>query len=132
MEQIFRNEFEGWLEIAFRNPVPQSVKAFAFNLFEPARVRPEHPRFGVELIGSSEFDVEDSDWACTETFVAKPRNLLIPLSVSGDHWQSCLDIIIEVVTEVLETESYAARTLQAAQGIGVGFVDGDMHIVRHK
>ena len=72
----FEREFENWLSTALQVPVPEEVKAFSFNLFEPAGE--EEVKFGIELIGAGNYDPDDSDWACDEVWEPKQRRLFIP------------------------------------------------------
>ena len=66
----FEVEFADWLKGAFSAPVPSEVRAFCFNLFEPADL-PE--KFAVDLIGAPSFDPHSEDWACVEIWAPNPR-----------------------------------------------------------
>ena len=62
----FENTFESWLSNSLSQEIPDSVRAFSFNLYEPALV--DDVKFGVELIGAESFNEDDSDWACDEVW----------------------------------------------------------------
>jgi len=123
----FSEQFEGWLREGFHDDVPSGVKAFAFNLLEPANA--DGVRFAVELVGSSQFDPNDSDWACEEIWEPAQRLLPIPSSYSGDSWEQCLEAIKSLVVASLLSQNHPAACLKSRLGVGVGFVDGDMHVV---
>ena len=120
----FEATFKQWLVRALENGLPQSVKAFSFNLFEGGRAK-----FGVEIIGASEFDPTNQDWACEEIWEPLDRKLDIPVSFSGDTWEECLSAVQSLIRNMLEIDDEVSRILKSRKGIGVGFVDGDLHIV---
>ncbi len=123
----FPEQFEDWLLQAFAFDVPEKIKAFSFNLFEPAFV--EGVKFGVEVIGTSEFSPDDQDWACEEIWEPKHRQLNIPVSFSGESWEQCLVVIQSLIEVFLAKDNRAAIILKSRLGIGVGFVDGDLNLV---
>ncbi|BCV35900.1 hypothetical protein [Shewanella chilikensis] len=119
----FESRLFEWINQALADGMPPRVKAFNFNLFETG------PDFGIELIGSSEFDEADSDWACEEVFEPKQRQLRIPLSYSGGDWEQCLESMKAAIQVYLQTDEPGAAILHQAEGIGIGFVDGDLELV---
>ena len=123
----FPDAFNAWLDRAVVDGVPQSVEAFSFNLFEPARAR--DAKFGVELIGAGEFSSTNVDWACEEVWEPTDRRLNIPLSFSGETWEECLLAIQSLVQTALAADTTTARILKSRQGVGIGFVDGDLSVV---
>jgi len=120
-------EFEAfiyqWINESLVNGFPSKVKAFSFNLYERST------NFGFELVGTSEFDEEDADWVCEEVFEPKQRQIDIPVSYSGKSWQQCLEKMKSLVLSYLETDEPGAVVLKQAQGVGIGFVDGDMDLL---
>lgn len=79
----------------------------------------------VELVGTSEFDAEDEDWACGEVFDTREN----PFSwEEGTDWETAASRVVSLVKEYLEKGKYAEQ-LKTCQGIGVGFVDGNIEIV---
>ena len=97
------------------------VQGFAFNLIEPA-----NGCFGIELIGAPAFSEDDPDWPCDEIFVASPRSISILGDTHSGDWQSCLAATKSTLRSIIDSDSEAAALLRQAQGIGVGFVDGDL------
>jgi hypothetical protein len=127
VSMTFPKQFASWLEQSLSEPIPDSVKAFSLNLFELAFK--EGVKYGIELIGSSKFDVDDQDWSCEEIWKPRQRRLNIPESFSGSDWEKCLDKIQFVVRDFLKTNSYGATILRSRLGVGVGFVDGDLILI---
>lgn len=119
----FSSEFDHWLTKSLNEPIPPEVKAFSFNLFEPAS-----GGFGIEIIGAPDFDEDDPDWACNEIWAPKQRQLEIPIKYSGSKWRECLAKMTEAVCQYLEKGDKRA-VLTNSIGIGIGFVDGDLNIV---
>ncbi len=123
----FEQEFRKWLGESLKLELPGEVKAFAFNLFEPASV--DGVKFGVELIGAREFDVHDSDWACDEIWEPEQRQLNIPIDYSGDSWELCLRRMKKLLLKVLKNNQSLISRFHHLKGIGLGFVDGDLEII---
>jgi hypothetical protein len=122
----FEKQFHQWLSECLSKPVPESVQAFSFNLFE----YPETPecKFGIELVGASSFDDKGPDWACNEIWEPTARTLEIPKGYSGTGWQGCLFKARNLIINYLNAEPVGA-VLKSRQGVGLGFVDGDLEIV---
>lgn len=121
-------EFEAavyrWINESLSGGSPAHVKAFSFNLYET------DVGFGIELIGASEFSPDNADWACEEVFEPKQRRINIPLSFSGESWQQCLEKMKSIISSYLQTGESGAKVLNQAQGVGIGFVDGDLEILK--
>jgi hypothetical protein len=123
----FPTQFEEWLSAALAAGVPSEVKAFSFNLFEPALV--PGVKFGIEVVGTNTFDPTNPDWACEEVWEPSVRRLNIPVSFSGQNWEECLASTQFLVQSVLEKNSQASMQLKSRLGVGIGFVDGDLHVI---
>lgn len=108
--------------------IPVSVRAFSFNLCE---LGDDGSPFGVELIGSPEFDLEDGDWACDEVWVATPRMLEIPLAFSSRSWEECLAGVKRLVIAAIDDDS-AGEVFKTREAVAVGFVDGGLDLVWHR
>lgn len=123
----FQQKFHEWLVDALPENVPEGVVAFSFNLYEPALV--DGVKFGVEVVGTSEFDPEDEDWACEEVWEPQERQLFIPVEFSGTDWTTCQARVEELLLQLLQSEHRLSSVLKSTCGIGVGFVDGSLDIV---
>ena len=117
------NNIETWIDSIFKNTIPDEVVAIAFNLYEE-----ENNQWSIEMIGSSSFDVEDSDWACDEIFDTRDHMLSWTQDAA---WEEILQEAVEKIQRYTEAGTYAEQ-MKAYSGIGVGFVDGDLIIVHQK
>lgn len=122
----FENTFISWLHASLTAPIRDEVKAFAFNLYEPAGE--PGVKFGIELIGAGVFDEDDPDWPCEEIWEPETRGIGIPVNYSGGDWESCFARMKALVENLLAEDSEVAERLKTVQGIGIGFVDGDLHV----
>ena len=125
----FELNFFHWLDNAAKENVPTSLKAFSFNLFNYPYEPGLECKFGVELIGSGEFDEDDEDWACAEIWEPKKRELEIPVSYSTESWEECLNKVGNLVAEILESNSHLAKFLKQGCAVGIGFVDGSLKLL---
>ena len=123
--------FEAWLDnLLENNDMPDKTKAYCFNLYED-RVDNDSDEvvYGIQLIAADNFDPDDDSWACYEVWTSEEDIFYISLSdeedQSGEHSQK---IYIELVMEYLESGKYAG--ILNSKPIGIGFVDGDLEIIR--
>ena len=124
----FREEYHAWLEDALGDGIPPGVAAFVFNLYEQDG---SDTRFGVEFVGASEFDPDNSDWACAEVWEpAKGRRYGIPPSFCDGDWQICLSQMSDLITSFLSAPTHLSAQLRSVKGIGIGFVDGELLLLR--
>ena len=114
--------FQSWLDRVLVRKIPKETVAFHFNLYEA------EDAFHVQLIGAEEFSSDDPDWPCAETFSTEEDVFELPHSAVGEEWEQGLEAAKAAVQQYLATGTRAA-TLRASQGVGVGFVDGDVHVV---
>ncbi|MDR2012170.1 MAG: hypothetical protein LBQ20_03845 [Rhodanobacter sp.] len=126
----FEADFTEWLKQALETKAPAKVKAFSFNLFEPAEIK--NVKFGVELIGAGTFDEDDPDWATDEVWEPSQRWIGIPLSYSGKKWEACLEKITSLLSRQIESSTEVAKILQSKKAVAVGFVDGDLEVIWQK
>ncbi|QNG49809.1 hypothetical protein [Sphingobium yanoikuyae] len=124
----FRDEYRAWLNAALAEDLPSDVEAFAFNLFEKTS---DNSRYGIELIGASEFDPSDPDWPCSEIWEpSKGRASEIPLSFCNGSWEECLSQMTDLISAFLHEPSPLSQKLNSVRGIGIGFVDGDLRLLK--
>ena len=118
----FEDQFRGW--VASRTErIPSEVRAICFNLAEPAFV--EGVKFSIEIVGCDRFDLNDPDWPCDEIWWPDRSALHLPSSYSSEDWETCLARMIDLVRCIVATEQ--GSKLLSLEGIGIGFVDGDLH-----
>ena len=129
--QKFETRFHKWLDKSLSKNVPASVKGFAFNLFQYPWINKTGPKYGVELIGADRFDENDSDWACNEVFEGSPRSHKIPIEFSGEDWEQCLRKVSRLISNYINSSANGVEALTSVQGIGVGFVGGDLQLLKN-
>jgi len=114
-----------WLDGLLRNGVSDDVTAFCFNIYEGA-----DGRWSMELIGTDSFDAEDEDWACDEIsdFGSRERPYNWKMKCG---WEEALEYMVNKLNGYLENGKYA-EVLKDKDGVGVGFVDGNIEIIYSK
>lgn len=114
-----------WLDDVLENDIPNEVIAFGFNIYDDGNYN-----WSMELIGTSEFDINDEDWFCNEVTDFNTREN--PLRWTKEtEWEEIFNESIRVLREYLKSGK-CADVLKAKLGIGVGFVDGDVEILYTK
>ncbi len=121
------NSFANWLDnLLENNNMPESTQAFNFNLYEEAG----DCVYGVQIIASDRFDADDDgDWACYEIWSSEEDIFCVSAADEDDKgWQAFQKFITEVICDYLVNGKYKDILLDS-QGIGVGFVDGEIDII---
>jgi hypothetical protein len=119
----FGDAFTHWLDTTLPSSLPDQVKGFSFNLTSIQK-----DRFAIELIGASRFEDMDPDWACDEVWQPSPRQIQITPGELGNNWTDVLESSKRLVIQYLNTAE-RGDVLKAADGVAVGFVDGDLEVV---
>lgn len=121
-EESENPKISDWIDNILNTDIPDDVVAFCFNLYEEG-----NGSWSMELIGSSRFDIEDSDWPCDEiTDFASRKNPYEWEMHCG--WKKALAYVTNELKEYLSDGKYA-NLLKSRKGVGVGFVDGDIRIL---
>ena len=115
----FRTEFYSW---ANKNLAVANAHAYCFNLIENSGT------YSIELIGTNSFDSQNEDWACDECFEASPRSLEI--GGGFDSWEACLWSMYDFLESYINSKEIGANILGKSKGVGVGFVDGNLEILK--
>lgn len=119
------DEMTKWLDRALDQEIPDEVAAFCFNLYEDGS-----SKWSMEIIGTGSFDVNDEDWGCDEVTDFETRQNCFTWEETKT-WDEILVETIVVLKDYLENGKYA-EVLKEKNGIGVGFVDGDVQIIYQK
>ncbi|EJE54716.1 hypothetical protein PMI14_00346 [Acidovorax sp. CF316] len=123
----FEEQFHTWLRHAMSDgAMPPEVKAYAFNLLEPAAAH--GVKFAVELVGTAGFDEDDPDWACDEAWSPRQRQLDIPEAFSGPGWEACLARMDALLRTCLASPKLGPL-LQRGDAVALGFVDGELSVL---
>lgn len=115
------HKFERWVNASLKKGVPSQVCAFCFNLYEDV----PDSRYSVEIVGTSSFDKDDSDWACDEVFTNRENPLKWK---SQKPWDEVLIDVEGLIRKYLQHGKYS-QLLRSKKGIGCGFVEGDVEIL---
>ena len=115
-------KIEEWLDSILNQEIPEAVVAFCFNLYEDG-----DNQWSMELVGTEEFDAEDEDWACEEVtdFGSREDNMVWN---SSKEWEEIFEQMSIELKRYLENGQYADK-LKSKEGVGIGFVDGDIEIL---
>ena len=117
------NELVVWIDEALAQGIPKDVVAVCFNIYEDG-----DNSWSMELVGCSSFDSDDDDWACDEVSDFGTRDNPSTWDFAGD-WEALLVDMGAKLTKYLETEDNADK-LAMLDGVAVGFVDGDLIILK--
>lgn len=110
-----------WLDSALEQDIPDEVAAFCFNLYEDG-----DNAWSMELIGAERFNEEDEDWPCDEVDDFETREGLLRWDKEAE-WSTILEEMTSILSEYL-VKGKLANVLKSKEGVGVGFVDGDINI----
>lgn len=116
------SSFYNWLENALKK-LPSDVEAISFNLYED-----NGDKWSVELVGTSTFDENNSDWACNEVYTTRENPYVL---TKKSDWKAIENLFTTFLLNYLEQGKYA-HILKEYRGIGIGFVDGDLSILYKK
>jgi len=114
--------FYNWLEKVLKK-LPRDVEAIHFNLYEDG-----DNKWSVELVGTSTFDENNSDWACDEHYTTRDDPYVL---TKKSDWKAIENLFTTFLLNYLERGKYA-YILKECRGIGIGFVDGDLSLIYKK
>lgn len=115
--------FFGWLDAVLAGGLPAGIKAINFNLYDDGG-----GKWSVELVGTSTFDESSSDWACREVYATRDTPFVL---MKESDWKTVESLFVSLLEKYLDGGKYASA-LKKYRAVGVGFVDGDLHILYKK
>ncbi len=113
------DSFAKWVDGVLQQEFPENTVAVNFNLYEEQNEN----EYSVQIIGAENFDEED--WACYETFTTG-ENLYVWVEDGG--WEKALRTAVSNLQRYLDSGKYSS-VLKKYDGVGIGFVDGDIEII---
>lgn len=116
------SKVSAWLDHVLEQNIPDEVAAFCFNLYDDG-----NHAWSMELIGTERFDENDDDWPCDEIADFGTREGLLRWDKEAE-WFFILEEVKVVLSEYLKKGRFA-DVLKSKEGVGVGFVDGDIAIL---
>lgn len=102
-----------------KDVIPSNISAINFGLYEP---------YGIELIGSITYDVDNDDWACNKDFVPTERSCPYLNINENVDWKEFLETIQSILKEL--TSELNGCSVFSVQHITTGFCDGDLSVVK--
>ena len=120
-------EFVNWLDnLLENNDMPDETLAYCFNLYEESV---ENSVYGVQLVACEAFDEEDSDRACEECWSSEEDIFCVELSDEDEKdWKAAQKLITGWAEDYLENGKYSS--VIGSKPVGIGFVDGDLELIR--
>ncbi len=117
---IQEKDFFKWLDDVLVKELPDNIKAIAFNIYED-----QDNKWSIELVGTSTFDENNSDWACDEVYTTRESPYIL---VKESDWETIESLFISFLRKYLDTGRYS-NVLKGYMAVGAGFVDGDLSII---
>ena len=112
-----------WLqEITTTERLSASIEAIYIGLFE------SDPDYQIYMLGSSEYEDEDDDWACNEDFEPQQKYLGSQIKTEEMEWKTLLNEVIDIVKRHMQNHSNSI--LNKVKHVAVGFDDGDLVRIR--
>lgn len=119
------DKIEKYIDNVDLEHIPEDVKAIGFNLYEDGG-----GLWSMEIVGTEWFDLDDEDWLCDEVTTFDTRDN--PFEITKDcGWEEILEEFKSALREYLQKGKYA-DVLKKYDGVGVGFVDGDVEVLFSK
>lgn len=116
--------FLAWLESALLEARSETIVGFSINLYDSP--------FEAELVGASQFDPANPDWATEECWEPAQRCFPFPDDLDEVPWAARLEFVEGLLRSYLTGSSEAVEILKRAQGVAVGFVDGDLVLLHQR
>lgn len=116
-----QDSFNTWLDKIIRTETPdKDIIAYYIGISESTE------GYMICLIGSKEFDENDSDWACNMDFV--PKDKYLNLGQTGANWEDILEQTKTLIQNFKQSQTFKNSFLNNAK-IATGFDDGDLFVM---
>jgi hypothetical protein len=110
-----------WLTNICLNEHPdESIIAYNIGIFQT----PEG--FSLYMIGSQNFDANDSDWATEIEFEPEEKYFVLSDDFSNLDWDQVQYKSIHAIQEFMKMDVFKTSFLAKAKAITIGFDDGDL------
>lgn len=118
--------FNDWLVKISQTETPEkTIVAYNFGLFETEN------GYTVYLIGSKEFDKDDSDWALNHDFEPKLKYYPLPEKIYKSlKWEEVLMKVKSQLIDFKKSFHFKKSFFSKAKAITVGFDDGDLERIK--
>lgn len=115
-------DFINWIDGQLNELLSDNIVAFNINIYESP--------FTIEIVGSSEFNPDNEDWACNEDWIPKNRLIQVSSSFFGNSWAEAQENIVAMAKLYIQSSSKNALKLKNSKAFAVGFVDGNLSYVK--
>lgn len=115
-------KFALWLDGVLEKEALDEILAFNFNLYS------RENEYNIELIGSDQYNYDDSNWACSEKFTTRNKLYIVTTEVVGNELDDALKFFGRVIEQYLMQGQFKDKLL-SKKAISIGFVDGDLHLI---
>ena len=116
------SEIESWIDNVLNTEIPENVKGYIFNLYDDG-----DDNWSMEIVATSRFDENDPDWGCDEITDFGTRDEPFAWE-EPTGWEDIQQKCSDALAEYLAAGDFA-DVLKKAEGVGVGFVVGDLEIL---
>lgn len=122
-ELVSIEQVSDWLDEVLPSRLPDDVVGFVFNLASNAA-----QGYDLNLVGTPNCDLSDPDWACNDVWSTDGCRFAALSNSKLPEWETVIERLITIVSNYLVSGS-CGEVLRSADAVGVGFVDGDLHLV---
>lgn len=117
-----KKKIEDWIkQICYEPFTKENIVALYFGLFET------EDGYCLYLVGSSDYDENDDDWACAIEY--EPFNKYLVLKGIKTDWQFILDNVYNILSDAIRKPEICDTPLFKGKTIAVGFDDGPMRLI---
>lgn len=126
LEGLFRakspvERINNWInKISKKEKLPGDIKAINFGIFETPKGYTFH------LVGSKEFDKNNTGWATVEDYSPKNKYCSIEYSSAKPGWEEFLSFAKDIISNIIPQQDF----FSAVQYITIGFDDGDLLVIK--
>lgn len=115
--------FNRWINNVLINNPQINIQAFNFNLYEGS-----NGTYDIQLVGTDQFDEDDPDTFCKESFSTKENICYISRAHDIKQWEDGLNYLKKIILKYLKEGKYS-NLLKSKIAVGIGFVDGDIELI---
>lgn len=114
-------DFHNWLIQVIDSEHPdESIVAYYFGIFEGEK------HYTLYLIGSSSYDLEDTDWANNNDFEPVNKYFVLPNDFDHYSWNEIIEEVKKYLTDFVASALYLNSFFSKAKMIATGFDEGDL------
>lgn len=120
MNEIQKSIHSWIIRIDESEKIPDSIKAFNFGIFET------EDGYQIYLVGATDYDLEDDDWACEEDFIPDEKYLNLGKESEKWEWEEVQSIVKDSIEQFIKIKVSHDSFLYKAEYLTTGFDDGEL------